>query len=311
VHRIGPHFHLLGMFPLLLSAVHPAFGSIVATQSDISNSEVKAPRREPIKVGGNSSEDHRRHIVYPVYPESAKRDHIEGNVKLILTVNEEGFVYDVARTPGNNSILEESAVEAVKKWQFGPWLLMGEPIPVLKAVTIPFVWKDRDDVRVWLDDSGLSCDMKQILESRGEVWIEAHASYQCIEDLYRELTRKGVQRVHWLGYQAFQNRLFLSRDMIDKGGPNFNVSDIDRINQLALASEKFGRGSEQSLRFSLYFDQSLAFIGLQRLEGPEIPEVQAALQQIRPIISMVDRPIAISFNLPIAKDLRMRLDNAR
>jgi hypothetical protein len=107
--------------------------------------------------------------------------------------------------------LEESAIAAVRKWRLGPWLLIGEPIPVLVAVTIPFVWKDRDDVHVWLDDSGLSCDINQMLEAKGDVWIEAHASYPLIEDLYRTLIQKGVRRIHWLGYEIFHNQVFCAR----------------------------------------------------------------------------------------------------
>jgi TonB family protein len=309
--RFGEQLCLIGMCSLLLCKPYPVFGWIEtmqnhkAAQNSISGSEIKAPRREPIRIGGDESEDHRRHIVYPVYPEKAKREHIEGRVRLTLTVNEEGFVSDVAGDPGNNPVLELSAIAAVKKWRYGPWLLMGEPIPVLKVVTISFVWKDRNDVHVWLDDSGPSCEMEQILKAKGEVWIEARAPYWLVEDLYHILTQKGLQRVHWPGYRIFRNQLFLSISMIEKAGPSFEISDIDRVNKLALASGKFGKESSQSLRYELYFDRSLAFIGLERLEGPEIPEVETALQRIRPkYLFPLDCPIAIYVYLPIPDRLK-------
>jgi TonB family protein len=305
MYRLSPQLHLVRIIVLVASNMFFASEFIVGPQDLLAqisqnlNNEIKAPRNNPIMIGGNVSDDPRRHIVYPVYPEKAKRERIEGNVRLTLTINEGGLVYDVRGIPGNDPILEESAIAAVKQWRFRPFLLMGEPIPVLKRKTISFVWKDREDLHVWLDDSGLSCDITQILAAKGEVWIEAHAAYQLIENLYRELTQKGVQRVHWPGYQIFQNRLFCLMDMMGKGGPNFDISDIDRVNQEALASGKFGY-LDIRLSYMLYFDRSHTFVGLQRLEGPEIREVEMALSQLHATKHFpFDSPAAISFYLPI------------
>ena len=94
--------------------------------------------------------------------------------------------------------------------------------------------------------------------------------------------------------------------MFEMPGPNCDISDIDRVNQLALESGKFGKESSQSLKYGIYFDTSHAVIGLQRLEGPEIPEVESALHRIRTKCSY-DRPAAISFYLPLTEEQQQRI----
>jgi TonB family protein len=55
--------------------------------------------------------------VSPVYPEMAKRMHISGVVKLMVTVNEAGAVTDVKTLDGNR-MLSPAAEQAVRKWRF-------------------------------------------------------------------------------------------------------------------------------------------------------------------------------------------------
>ena len=39
---------------------------------------------------------------------------------------------------GNNPILEEAAIDAVKQWQYSPTLLNGEPVAAQTTVTVIF-----------------------------------------------------------------------------------------------------------------------------------------------------------------------------
>lgn len=55
--------------------------------------------------------------VAPVYPEIAKRLHIEGVVKIEATVDGEGKVVDV-KTLSGNRMLAIAAEEAVRRWKF-------------------------------------------------------------------------------------------------------------------------------------------------------------------------------------------------
>jgi TonB family protein len=93
--------------------------------------------RQPIKVGGEVQASKLIRKVEPVYPELAKRAHIQGRVVLSVTVDEEGNVSDVKVT-GGHPILDEAARAAVSRWKYSPTLLNGEPVPVNFVVTVIF-----------------------------------------------------------------------------------------------------------------------------------------------------------------------------
>ena len=78
--------------------------------------------------------------VKPRYPESARRQRVEGTVLLKMRITEQGHVEDVQveRSAGHPE-LDESAMEAVRRWRFEPARRNGEPVAIL--VTIPVVFK--------------------------------------------------------------------------------------------------------------------------------------------------------------------------
>jgi len=55
--------------------------------------------------------------VAPVYPELARRMHVQGSVKLELVVKSDGGVKST-RVIGGNPVLIQAATEAVKQWKF-------------------------------------------------------------------------------------------------------------------------------------------------------------------------------------------------
>ena len=55
--------------------------------------------------------------VAPMYPEIAKRLHVSGMVKLVVTVDADGKVTDV-KTVSGNQLLAAAAEEAVHKWRY-------------------------------------------------------------------------------------------------------------------------------------------------------------------------------------------------
>jgi TonB family protein len=57
--------------------------------------------------------------VDPVYPELAKNMHLNGTVRVEVTVNEQGSV-KTAKVVGGNPVLADAAVKAVQKWRFEP-----------------------------------------------------------------------------------------------------------------------------------------------------------------------------------------------
>ncbi|MBZ5662644.1 MAG: energy transducer TonB [Acidobacteriia bacterium] len=57
--------------------------------------------------------------VPPVYPAIASKMHIEGTVKLDVTIDPDGSVEDVKVVSGH-SLLTPAAIDAVKKWRYEP-----------------------------------------------------------------------------------------------------------------------------------------------------------------------------------------------
>ncbi len=97
----------------------------------------KPVKRDPIRVGGNVQESKLIRRVEPTYPELAKRARVQGQVVLVVTVDEEGNVADIKVTKGH-PLLDEAALNAVRQWKYSPTLLNGEPVPVIATVTVIF-----------------------------------------------------------------------------------------------------------------------------------------------------------------------------
>jgi protein TonB len=73
----------------------------------------------------------------PVYPVLAKRGRIEGTVKLQAVIDKDGKV-DKVETLSGHPILEQAAVEAVRKWRYRPTVLNGENVEVVTTIDVVF-----------------------------------------------------------------------------------------------------------------------------------------------------------------------------
>jgi periplasmic protein TonB len=93
----------------------------------------------PIRVVSSGIREPRRLVyVAPVYPDIARRAHVEGFVIVDCTIDAQGRVID-ARVLKGHPLLDEAAVSAVRQWRYSPTLLSGVPVPVLMTVTVHFV----------------------------------------------------------------------------------------------------------------------------------------------------------------------------
>src|SRR5215831_9829265 len=92
-------------------------------------------------VGGTSARPIGGYQVKPRYPESARRRGIEGTVLLKMRITAQGRVEDVqvVRSAGYPD-LDESAMEAVRRWRFEPARRNGEPVAE-DAVLLPVVFQ--------------------------------------------------------------------------------------------------------------------------------------------------------------------------
>jgi len=101
---------------------------------------VAAAQQAPVRVGGSVKEPKKLKDVAPVYPEDAKAAGVQGVVILETTIGTDGKVSEV-RVLRSVPMLDDAALEAVRKWEYTPTLLNGEPVAVIMTITVNFTLK--------------------------------------------------------------------------------------------------------------------------------------------------------------------------
>ncbi len=79
--------------------------------------------------------------VEPVYPEEAKKALVQGVVILEVTTDTQGNVSTVKVLESESSLLNQSAIDAVKRWKYEVVRRGGEPVPFSFKVTITYKLK--------------------------------------------------------------------------------------------------------------------------------------------------------------------------
>ncbi len=113
------------------------------TKIAIAPSTLKSPLGEivttpSIKVSRNAVKPDTIKTVAPIYPESCKKNKIQGTVELEVTVDAEGRPENVKILHGIHPDLDKAAVDAVRKWVFKPLLVNGKPKAVVFNLNILF-----------------------------------------------------------------------------------------------------------------------------------------------------------------------------
>ena len=75
--------------------------------------------------------------VEPTYPALARAARVQGDVVLKAVIDREGNIQDLQLVTGH-PMLVPSAIEAVKKWHYRPYLLNGQPVEVETTITVIF-----------------------------------------------------------------------------------------------------------------------------------------------------------------------------
>ena len=76
--------------------------------------------------------------VAPDYPPEAKHAHIQGSVLLRAVINKSGDIAELEIISGPIELVV-SAVSAVRKWKYRPYLLNGEPVAVQTTIVVKYV----------------------------------------------------------------------------------------------------------------------------------------------------------------------------
>lgn len=104
----------------------------------VSGGSVRMPKSgETLRISQGISQGLLIKKVAPSYPPQAIRMRIQGAVTLEAKVGKDGSIADVKQISGNAS-LGQSAMEAVRKWKYKPYLLNGQPVEIWTQVTVNF-----------------------------------------------------------------------------------------------------------------------------------------------------------------------------
>jgi protein TonB len=101
------------------------------------------PRAAAVRVGGQIREPRKLVHVVPVYPELARQARVQGFVIVEATIDARGRV-EGATVLRSIPLLDDAALEAVRKWVYAPTLLNGVPTPIIMTVTLVFQLKTAD-----------------------------------------------------------------------------------------------------------------------------------------------------------------------
>lgn len=82
---------------------------------------------EQVRIGGNVMQAQLVCQYAPVYPESAKAEHIDGKVVLHAIIDKDGCIKELTVVSGDD-MLAKSAVQAVRQWRYRPTMLRGRPV---------------------------------------------------------------------------------------------------------------------------------------------------------------------------------------
>jgi protein TonB len=78
------------------------------------------------------------HDVQPAYPREAREKRLEGAVRLVGIINQQGNMTNLRVIEQPDPLLGEAALKAVKQWKYRPYLLNGEPVEVETQILVRF-----------------------------------------------------------------------------------------------------------------------------------------------------------------------------
>jgi periplasmic protein TonB len=110
-------------------------GGIVSAEKTVAIPKLDPPKR--VRVSQGVTLGLRVRYVEAEYPQIARVARITGSVQLRAIIGKDGTIKELEATSGH-PILVKSAIEAVKQWQYRPYLLNGEAVEVETNITVSF-----------------------------------------------------------------------------------------------------------------------------------------------------------------------------
>jgi TonB family protein len=123
---------LLSVILLALSCETPSWGQSQDRTSSAQQAATAATVLQADEAGQNLVKK-----VAPVYPPLAKQTRIQGKVKVLVVISKTGSVESVNVVSGH-PLLVQAAIDAVRQWQYKPFLVDGQPVTVSTEIEVPF-----------------------------------------------------------------------------------------------------------------------------------------------------------------------------
>jgi TonB family protein len=121
-----------------------AMGTCNPREGAAATTEFAQPKVDPSRpvfgapvIEPSQAEKMLAHRVEATYPQMARIAHIQGNVILHVLINKQGHVANIKPVSGH-PILIQAALDAVRQWEYQPFLLNGEPAEIETAVEVKF-----------------------------------------------------------------------------------------------------------------------------------------------------------------------------
>ncbi|NLV31800.1 MAG: TonB family protein [Acidobacteria bacterium] len=253
----------------------------VAAVAQTPGTEIEAPRGNPIRVGGNVQESRLIHRVIPEYPALARKTRVTGTVRLVVTINEEGWVWDIEVAEGH-PLLVDSAVAAVRQWQYHPTLLNGVPVPVIAQVDVTYNLRNPEDLMVSMARSGdLNPEPDEIVQTPGTVYlaVEQGTPYDVAQEAVRALIDRGIRRLQLSGgpYFLFRGKLYLSGPVDRAVNPLSRDAIMDAFGSVLAA----GEGNPIRINYRIFINEAGTVDGMEQLGGDAYPEFEDAVLRAR------------------------------
>ena len=91
----------------------------------------------PINVPPDIMQNKILHKITPAYPPEAKKARVQGTVKLEAVIGKTGEVEQLKVISGE-PMLQQSSIDAVRRWTYKPFLLNGAPVEVKTTISVSY-----------------------------------------------------------------------------------------------------------------------------------------------------------------------------
>ena len=122
---------------LSFDASRPCLAQTALPPDPARNASLSDSAASPIRIRGNAKIPRLLLQVAPLYPPLARQTRTSGIVRLHLVIAGDGSVREAAVVSGH-PLLQQAAIDAVRKWRYEPTSVEGKPVEVEKQVDVVF-----------------------------------------------------------------------------------------------------------------------------------------------------------------------------